>query len=82
MTREWWHDAPKRFLLVTSELVFTEAAKGDTDAARARLAALEAVTSLDTTKNAAVLTRRLLELMLPPRNLIRTDDSVSRFHYP
>ena len=67
MTREWWHNAPKRFLLVASELVFTEAAKGDTDAARARLTALEAVTSLDTTKDAAVLTRRLLELGAFPR---------------
>ena len=67
MTREWWLDAPERFVLVASELVLTEAAAGDTDAARARLTALEVVTRLDTTEDAAALTRRLLELGAFPR---------------
>ena len=67
MTREWWRDAPERFVLVASELVLTEAAEGDTDAARARLTALEMVTRLDTTEDAAVLTRRLLDLGAFPR---------------
>ena len=67
MTREWWGDAPERFVLVASELVLTEAAAGDADAARARLAALEMVTRLDTTEDAAALTRRLLELGAFPR---------------
>ena len=67
MTREWWRDAPERFVLVASELVLTEAAEGDTDAARARLTALEMVTRLDTTEDAATLTRRLLELGAFPR---------------
>ena len=49
MTQDWWRDAPGRFVLVASELVFTEAAAGDTSAARARLAALEGVARLDTT---------------------------------
>ena len=56
MTREWWRDATERFVLVASELVFTEAAAGDADAARARLTALEVVTRLDTTEDAAALT--------------------------
>ncbi len=67
MTREWWRDATERFVLVASELVFTEAAAGDADAARARLTALEVVTRLDTTEDAAALTRRLLELGAFPR---------------
>ena len=67
MTHEWWRDAPGRFILVASELVFTEAAAGDADAARARLTALEVVTRLDTTEDAATLTRRLLELGAFPR---------------
>ena len=67
MTREWWRDAPERFVLVASELVFTEAGAGDADAARARLAALETVTRLDTTRDAEALTRRLLELGAFPR---------------
>ena len=62
MTREWWRNAPERFLLVASELVLTEAAEGDTDAARSRLTALEVVTRLDATEDAESLTRRLLEL--------------------
>ena len=53
MTRDWWRDAPERFVLLASELVFTEAAAGDADAARARLTALEMVTRLDTTEDAA-----------------------------
>ncbi len=67
ITREWWRNAPARFVLVASELVFTEAAAGDADAARARLKALEMVTRLDTTEEATTLTRRLLELGAFPR---------------
>ena len=33
MTRDWWRDASERFVLVASELVLTEAAAGDADAA-------------------------------------------------
>lgn len=67
ITREWWQNAPARLVLVASELVFTEAAAGDADAARARLKALEMVTRLDTTEEATTLTRRLLELGAFPR---------------
>ncbi|MDE0385824.1 MAG: type II toxin-antitoxin system VapC family toxin [Defluviicoccus sp.] len=67
MTREWWRDAPERFVLVASELVLTEAAEGDTGAARARLTALEIVTRLDTTEDAAALTQQLLDLGAFPR---------------
>ena len=67
MTRDWWHDAAERFVLVASELVLTEAAEGDADAARARLTALERVTRLDTGEDAGALTRRLLELGAFPR---------------
>ena len=67
MTQEWWHHAPERFVLVASELVLTEAAAGDADAARARLTALETVTRLDTSEDSASLTRRLLALgAFPP----------------
>ena len=67
VTREWWCHAPERFALVASELVFTEAAAGDADAATSRLAALESVTRLDTGEDAAALARRLLELGAFPR---------------
>ena len=67
MTREWWRNAPARFVLVASELVFTEAAAGDAEAARARLAALQMVTRLDNTADAVFLTRSLLEAGAFPR---------------
>lgn len=67
MTREWWRNAGERFVLVAAELVFTEAAAGDADAAHARMAALETVTRLQPSEDAAALTRRLLELGAFPR---------------
>ena len=67
ITREWWRDAPERFVLVASELVPTEAAGGDAEAARARLTALKTVTRLDATGEAAALTRQLLDFGAFPR---------------
>ena len=60
-TREWWRDAADRFELVASELVINEASAGDADAARDRLAALESVTLLDATEEAAELAQQLIE---------------------
>ncbi len=34
MAREWWRDAPDRFVLVVSELVVSEARSGDHEAAQ------------------------------------------------
>jgi len=60
-TREWWRDAADRFELVASELVIIEASAGDADAVRDRLAALDLVTLLDATEEAAELAQRLIE---------------------
>lgn len=59
VTREWWDRAADRFDLVASELVVAEAGAGDTDAARTRLKALEAITLLDATEDAAKLAGKL-----------------------
>lgn len=67
VTREWWRTAPTRFELVASELVIEEAAAGDVDAARARLAELRPVTLLEATDDAAKLTRQLLDLGAMPQ---------------
>ena len=67
VTREWWRDAPDRFDLVASELVVTESAAGDTDAARARLQVLESVTLVNVTDESEELTRLLLDLGAVPR---------------
>ena len=66
VTREWWRNARDRFDLVVSELVISEASADDEDVARARLAALEAVTLLDATEDAANLTQKLLDLGAVP----------------
>lgn len=61
ITREWWRDAADRFSLVVSELVINEAKVGDSDAARERLAALEPVTLIDATEDAAELAQLLID---------------------
>jgi hypothetical protein len=47
--------------LVASELVISEASAGDADAAQDRLAALESVTLLDATEEAAELAQQLID---------------------
>ena len=61
VTREWWRSAADRFELVASELVINEASAGDPNAARDRLVALESVTLLDVTDDAAELAQQLIE---------------------
>ena len=68
VAREWWRTAGDRFDLVASELVVAEAGAGDVDAARAGLAALEAVALLDATEDAAELPQRLLDVGAVPHN--------------
>ena len=68
ITRNWWRHATNRFDLVASALVVAEARAGDTGAARARLTALEPLTILDATPDAAELTQKLLDFGAVPRN--------------
>ena len=68
MTREWWRDAPRRFELVTSELVVSEAAAGDVDASRARLKMLEDISLLGTSEETQALAEKLLDIgAIPPK---------------
>ncbi len=60
-TCDWWRDAADRLELVASELVINEASAGDAGAAQDRLNALDSVTLLDASEEAAVLTRQLIE---------------------
>lgn len=66
ITQEWWSRAPSRFSLVTSELVVAEAASGDSDAARARLALLDTIPLIDVTKEAIELNQKLVDLGAVP----------------
>ena len=68
ITRDWWDNARDSFELVASELVLAEAGAGDPDAAKHRLAALDAITLLAATEDAAELAQRLLDLGAVPRN--------------
>ncbi len=61
MTRNWWADAPDRFVLVVSPVVLAEAAAGDEEAARRRLSALRPLTQVAVTEEASALTVRLMD---------------------
>ncbi len=60
LTRDWWDYASRQFELVASQLVVNEASAGDTDAVARRLAALERITLLDATDEAAILASELI----------------------
>ena len=66
-TRDWWETAPTRFELVVSQLVREEAAVGDPQAARARLAALAPLTALAAPVEARELSRRLVDSAAVPK---------------
>ena len=60
LTREWWAHRRTHFDLFISELVLSEAHKGDAEAARQRLNALEGIPILTTTDSAVELARRMI----------------------
>ena len=60
LTREWWNSQRYRFDLYTSELVFLEAAAGDSIAAAERLIVLNALLLLGTPVEAEPLAEALL----------------------
>ena len=67
VTREWWNTAGSRFSLVASPLVLEEAARGDAEAARARLQALEIAAVLEITQEARRLARTFLAIGSVPQ---------------
>ncbi len=66
ITVQWWTEHRRRFEIWTSELVLEEASRGDTDAARRRLAALEQVPLLQTTLEASALASEIVRSHLLP----------------
>lgn len=61
ITHEWWQLRQPFFQLFASELVLSEAAQGDPAAARARVAVLAGVATLETRPEALELAQRLLQ---------------------
>lgn len=68
ITQEWWQSRRPHFQLFASELVPSEAAQGNSAAARARLAVLAGVATLETRAEAMELAQRLLQWGPLPRN--------------
>lgn len=67
VTREWWKACRDRFDLVASEFVVEEASAGDEEAARERMRILNTLTLLETTDDALVLARHLVDSGAVPR---------------
>ena len=67
-TRDWWQDQRERYDLFTSQLVVAEAAAGDPESAKRRLAYLEGIPELLVTAEVRDLARALVtQGALPPK---------------
>ena len=60
LTHKWWDERASRFDLLISELVYTEAAAGDREAAAARLQAVSALGILTVSEQAVSLSQLLV----------------------
>src|SRR5437867_7322348 len=68
LTVAWWDEQRTRYELFTSQVVLTEAAVGDPDAAQRRLAVLAHLPLLDVMDTAIVLAAQLVTgQVLPPQ---------------
>lgn len=68
ITREWWRIRRDAFDIFVSQFVLDEAAAGDTEAARARLQALQNYPLLDITEEVDELAAAFIKtLALPPK---------------
>jgi len=70
ITREWWETRKNLFELIVSEIVVQEAAEGDTEAAKKRLAVLEGIPSLSLSPEVLTLAEALVSAGPIPREWI------------
>ena len=63
ITQDWWKIARQHYTLVASEVVYAEAARGDPNAARKRIALLEGIEILESSSE----TEKLAELLIHAR---------------
>ena len=66
-TRKWWNEAIGQFELYCSDVVKREASRGDQEAARRRLEALEGMPELSASPQALALAERLILDKAVPR---------------
>jgi hypothetical protein len=66
LTQEWWMTRRPFYEIYVSQLVLNEARAGDPDAARRRMAELEAIPLLDMTNEVEDLARSLAEMRVLP----------------
>jgi len=69
ITHDWWH-CRGEYELVVSELVVTEASRGDAEAAARRLTALKGIKRLALSEQARFLARQLVTAKLVPDSAI------------
>jgi predicted nucleic acid-binding protein len=67
LTRQWWEERAGQFVLVISELVQQEAARGDPEASRIRITALDGIDILRVNDEAVSLAERLVSAELIPK---------------
>ena len=60
VTREWWNTAAERFDLFSSNVVANESKRGDPDAAKRRVDALQGIPELKTDEKALALASELI----------------------
>ena len=60
LTREWWADAADRYELLVSQLVRSEAASGDVEAAESRLQVIDGLASIEVSDAAEALAQALV----------------------
>ena len=74
ITKEWWRTCRERFELFASDLVETEAMRGDPQAAEERLDVLATITGLTTTEAAQRLAKTLIRAGAIPE--VAADDAL------
>jgi predicted nucleic acid-binding protein len=67
LTRQWWEERAGHFVLVISELVQQEAGRGDPEASRTRVTALDGIDILKVSDEAVSLAECLVSAELIPK---------------
>jgi len=75
ITRSWWENHRHRYKLVTAEIVLSEAAKGDANAAGRRLEVLKDVVVLDSSERVDLIAE-----WLTGRGLVPVEAAADAFH--